>query len=64
MCNKDLNNNENTIQDVLQTLESYISTYSNKFSEIGRKIVYAIFASAWGSIFVVSKNNNPQIRNL
>lgn len=42
MCNKDLNNNENTIQDVLQTLESYISTYSNKFSEIGRKIVYAI----------------------
>lgn len=58
MCNKDLNNNENTIQDVLQTLESYISTYSNKFSEIGRKIVYAIFASAWGSIFVVSKNNN------
>ena len=50
MCNKDLNNNENTIQDVLQTLESYISTYSNKFSEIGRKIVYAIFASAWGSI--------------
>ena len=46
MCNKELANNENTSQDVLQTLESYISTYSNKFSEIGRKIVYAIFASA------------------
>ena len=57
MCNKDLANNENTSQDVLQTLESYISTYSNKFSEIGRKIVYAIFASAWGLIFAASQNN-------
>lgn len=57
MCNKELVNNENTSQDVLQTLESYISTYSNKFSEIGRKIVYAIFASAWGLIFTTSQNN-------
>lgn len=56
MCDKELSN-ENTSQDVLQTLESYISTYSNKFSEIGRKIVYAIFASAWGLIFAVSQNN-------
>ena len=57
MCDKELSN-ENTSQEVLQTLESYISTYSNKFSEIGRKIVYAFFASAWGSIFAVSQNNN------
>ena len=57
MCDKELSN-DNTSQEALQTLESYISTYSNKFSEIGRKIVYAIFASAWGSIFAVSQNNN------
>lgn len=57
MCDKELSN-ENTSQEVLQTLESYICTYSNKFSEISRKIVYAIFASAWGSIFAVSQNNN------
>lgn len=39
MPDKDLHNNENTSQDVLKTLESYISTYSDKFSEIGRKIL-------------------------
>ena len=61
MSDKDLHNNENTSQDVLKTLESYISTYSNKFSEIGRKIVYAIFASAWGSIFVASRNGNKSL---
>lgn len=60
MCDKELSN-ENTSQEVLQTLESYISTYSNKFSEIGRKIVYAIFASAWGLIFAVSQNNNTNL---
>ena len=57
MSDKDLHNNENTSQDVLKTLESYISTYSHKFSEIGRKIVYAIFASAWCLIFAASQNN-------
>lgn len=61
MSDKDLHNNENTSQDVLKTLESYISTYSDKFSEIGRKIVYAIFASAWGSIFVASRNGNKSL---
>lgn len=33
MCDKELSN-ENTSQEVLQTLESYISTYSNSLAEL------------------------------
>lgn len=45
-------------REILEHLNSYIKSNSERFNQQANRIVYALFGSAWASIFVSDCNNN------